>query len=135
MRRVAAAAVVMAFTMTACGGTSEPSATVPGIAPEVHVLEAIVAVRGDKATLGFAAHNAGTGTDTLVAASCGCAERARTVGDTSIDSQETAVFSAEGPHVRLTGVDPGLEPGGFTDVTLTFAEAGDVVVPAEVVRP
>jgi copper(I)-binding protein len=121
--------------MTACGGTSDPAATVPAAAPEVHVLEATVAVRGDGATLGFAAHNAGTATDDLVAASCACAERARTVGDTSIDSQQTVVFSAEGPHVRLAGLDPGLEPGGFTDVTLTFAEAGDVVVPAEIVRP
>ena len=127
MRR---AAPLVALLLAAC--SSEPSAppTSPP-APFVHVIEATVRPsRGGDAILSFAAHNAGAAPDTLERADCRCAEDTEVEGDATIAPEQTAVFTADGPHVTFTGFDGDV--GGFVNVTLTFANAGEQVVKAEV---
>ena len=51
-------------------------------------------------------------------------------GDATIAPEQTALFTADGPHVSFTGFDGAV--GGFVNVTLTFANAGEQVVKAEV---
>jgi copper(I)-binding protein len=99
----------------------------------VHVISAeVTPERGGDGLLTFAAHNAGPETDTLVGASCRCAEDAELVGVGSIDPQVTVIFNADGPHVELRSLEEGLRPGDGVDVTLTFEHAGEVEVKAEV---
>jgi len=135
--RRATLATVLAVVAASCGGdgTAPYGPTTSPAAAEVHVLGAEIAPEtGADAILAFAAHNAGAETDTLEAASCICAEGTTVEGDAAITPQETAIFNADGPHVVLEGVDRSVRPGDFVDVTLTFANAGDVAVTAEVVR-
>jgi copper(I)-binding protein len=129
MRR---AASLVALLLAAC--SSEPSAppTSPP-APFVHVIEATVRPsRGGDAILSFAAHNAGAAPDTLERADCRCAEDTEVAGDVTIAPEQTAAFTADGPHVTFTGFDG--EIGDVVKVTLTFANAGEQVVDADVTR-
>jgi len=86
--------------------------------------------RGGDAILSFAAHNAGAAPDTLERADCRCADGAEVEGDATIAPEETASFTADGPHVTLTGFDRA--PGDVVNVTLTFANAGEQIVEADV---
>jgi copper(I)-binding protein len=133
MRKTIAIAMVAAV-LGDCGGSS--SSTSPADIPaEVHVLSATVArVGGGDAILGFSAHNAGGATDTLVAASCSCADDASIVGPGSIDPEVTGMFGPNGDHVLLHGLHDDVRTGDFVDVTLTFANAGNVTTQAEVVE-
>jgi copper(I)-binding protein len=132
----ALAAVGLAIVAGACGAdtvTTAPAIT-PGLA-EVHVISAEVTPdRAGDAILTFAAHNAGAATDTLVAASCTCAEAAELVGDGSIEPQATGLFNEDGPHVVLRDLEGGLRVGDGVDVTLTFEQAGEVDLTAEIAR-
>lgn len=136
MRRAprATAVVLLAIIAAACSGTT--TTTTPPASPAVHVIDAKVTLEGHhEATLGFAAHNAGGETDTLVGAACPCASSADVVGPATIDTEVTGLFGSNGPHVELHGVKASVHVGGFVDVTLTFANAGDVDTEAEVVAP
>ena len=128
MRR--ASSLVALLLLAAC--SSEPTAPPSSpAAPFVHVTAATVrpSLAGD-AILSFAAHNAGAAPDTLEGADCRCAEEAEVDGDATIAPEQTALFTADGPHVSFTGFDGAV--GGFVNVTLTFANAGEQVVQAEV---
>lgn len=132
MRRALASALLLA---AACGGGGY-STTTPGLLPTtpiVHVLAAtITPAPDDDAMVSFSAHNAGGETDTLLEASCECARSAEVVGVGAIDPQETGMFGPNGDHVLLRGFDEDLTVGDFADVTLVFANAGEVVAPAEI---
>lgn len=126
---------VLLLGATSCGGgTALPST--PDLlptTPEVHVLAAtIVPTTDGDAIVSFSAHNAGAEPDTLIDASCVCAESAQIVGGGEIGAQETGLFGPNGDHVLLRGFDEGLAPGDFADVTLVFANAEEVITPAEV---
>jgi copper(I)-binding protein len=127
MRR---AASLVALLLAAC--SSEPTAPPsPPAAPFVHVIDATVRPsRGGEAILSFAAHNAGAAPDTLERADCRCADDAEVDGDATIAPEQTALFTADGPHVTLAGFDGAV--GGSVNVTLTFANAGEQVVKADV---
>lgn len=132
--RIAAAVLGCVVAFVACDG--EPSAPPSSpAAQEVHVISVELTPSGKRGILTFAAHNAGATTDTLVAASCTCATDAEVVGDATIESQRTTLFTADGPHVSLRDLDRRVDPGASVDVVLTFELAGDVPLTAEVVRP
>jgi copper(I)-binding protein len=132
--RTAAAVFGCVVALVACGG--EPSAPPSSpAAQEVHVISVELTPTEQQGILTFAAHNAGPTTDTLVAASCTCATDAEVVGDATIESQQTALFTADGPHVSFADLDRGVDPGASVDVVLTFELAGDVPLTAEVVPP
>lgn len=131
MRRARTPAVLLSMVaLAACDAAIPPSS--PSVAPEVHVVSATLAPDGRGGILTFAAHNAGAETDTLTAAACSCDGPGRIVGDAAIQSQETALFAADGPHVEFRRLDLPAA-GSFVDVSLTFEHAGDVAVTAEVI--
>jgi copper(I)-binding protein len=139
MTRTGAAAVLLALAIIAasCGGPA-PVTTAPASAPglaEVHVISAEVTPgRAGNAILTFAAHNAGAETDTVVGASCTCSGDAELVGDGSIEPQATGLFNQDGPHVVLHDLERGLHVGDGVDVTLTFEQAGEIDLTAEIAR-
>ncbi|MEX0984699.1 MAG: copper chaperone PCu(A)C [Actinomycetota bacterium] len=134
MRRGGAAWLLL--VLTACsGGTTQPG-TQPAVSPVVHVLGATITPgEGRDATLGFSAHNAGEAADRLLSASCACATGAEVVGAGNIEPEETGMFGPNGDHVLLHGLQKGLAQGDSVGVTLTFANAGEVITQAEVTAP
>jgi periplasmic copper chaperone A len=56
----------------------------------------------------------------------------RTVGSVAVAAEATVVFEPGGYHVMMLGLVEPLVAGQTFEVTLTFAEAGEVVVVAEV---
>jgi copper(I)-binding protein len=125
---------LLTLTVVAASCSRDTTITTPPVPPVVHVVDAKLTLEGThQAILGFAAHNAGGATDTLVAAACPCASSADIVGSASIDPEGTGLFGPNGPHVELHGLRGNVHAGGFVDVTLTFAQAGDVDTEAQVV--
>ncbi len=132
-------AVWLLLVIAACSGsggaTTEPGAQ-PAVTPVVHVLGATVIPGGGRdATLGYSAHNAGEAADRLLSARCTCATSAELVGAGNIEPNETGLFGPNGDHVLLHGLQEGLAEGDFVGVTLTFANAGEVITQAEVTAP
>ena len=126
----APAAVLLLVLVGACSSSTSTPPPATG-APVVHVIDASVRRHaGGEALLTFAAHNAGVLPDTITAVSCACARSADIVGDATIGPEQTALFGPHGPHVTLRGFDGA--PGDSVDVTLSFANAEDEVVTAEV---
>ncbi|HYJ61538.1 MAG TPA: hypothetical protein VE032_08765 [Actinomycetota bacterium] len=126
----AAAAVLLVALVGACSSSTPTPPPATG-APVVHVIEASVRRQGGgEALLTFVAHNAGALPDTLTAVSCACARSADIGGDATIGPEETVLFGPDGPHVTLSGFDGA--SGDAVDVTLSFANADDEVVTAEV---
>jgi copper(I)-binding protein len=52
-----------------------------------------------------------------------------------IPARSSVTFEPGGLHVMLTGITEDLQVGDPVEVTLAFAEAGDVTITAEVVEP
>lgn len=131
----AAVPVALTVILAACASPAPPAApSAPTSGPPVvHVIDATVRLgAGGDAILALAAHNAGAVPDTLVDAACRCAKKVEVTGDATIDPEQTALFTADGPHVTFTGFEDA--PGDVVDVTLTFENAGDQVVTAEVAQ-
>lgn len=51
-----------------------------------------------------------------------------------VPASSTVTFEPDGLHVMLTGISSPLEPGDTYDLTISFAEAGDVTTTVEVVE-
>lgn len=145
-RRVACAvaAAFLTIATASCGSTSPASTGGLGDLPaEVHVLNAWTPpTTRENASLYFQAHNAGTRTDRLVGASCGCAFGAEVhemaggmmqpVAGVDIPPDTQVTFAPGGYHVLLIGLTGPLKAGDFITVTFRFELAGDVTVDAEV---
>lgn len=60
--------------------------------------------------------------------------RMRPMGDLAISAGESASFRAGGDHIMLTGLTAPIKAGDSIDLTLTFENAGNVVVAVPVAR-
>ena len=146
MRTAVPAGVVLlalALLPSCTGGGSTGTSPGNGLAqmpPEVHVLGATATPEGRHgAVLTFAAHNAGTDTDTLTGVECSCGGTATILqgGTAPVDGidiapDENHLFGPHGDLVRLDDVAIPLKAGEFVSLTLTFTNAGEVRADAEI---
>ncbi|MDG2243960.1 MAG: copper chaperone PCu(A)C [Rhodospirillaceae bacterium] len=60
--------------------------------------------------------------------------RMRPVDDLQIPAGKSVSFRSGADHLMLSGIETPLKVGDFINLTLTFKLAGDIVVPAQVLR-
>ena len=144
----------MVVALTACGGGSSGSVTEAGdlIIREAWVRPAFV--EGGNGAGYMVIENTGTTDDTLLNASADFADMVQIhrtmrmegeaedgtgdvmsmqqVDEVVIPAGESVALEVGGLHVMLMGIPERLEAGETVTITLTFAEAGEVAIEAEV---
>ncbi len=138
--RTALAVGALALFLAACGGAASSG--------EITVTNARVPVpAGANGAAYMTLANSGDGADRLIGASTNVAEAAElhqsSMEDGSMAMQQVdgveipgggeAILEPGGYHVMLTGVTSDLAEGDTVDLTLTFDNAGEQTVSAEVV--
>lgn len=145
-----AALTFAAFTLSACGGEpSEAPEAAPEGFPGVTVTDGrlvLPAVAGNPGAAYFTIAYDGDRIAVIRAASIEGAKSAmlhQTFEDSGVTSMgetlqvqlasgETLKFEPGGNHVMAMDLDEGLQPGGTTEITLTFLGGDKISFPAEV---
>ena len=143
IREIAGASKIMRFGLLAA---SALIAGLPAFAGEITVEEGFALVSRPNAPAGaifMVLKNAGDDADTLIGASTSVAERAElhthikdgdvirmreVEGGFDIEAQGARKLERGGDHVMLMGLTQQLDVGSQIEVTLTFEQAGDIVV-------
>ena len=148
MRCARLIALSVMFALAACQqqpASQDAAAAAPDAKPGMAVANGTLvlpAVKGNPAAAYFSVFNGNDKDVTLVAVSIAAAGKAEMhqsarMGMDKLDSLAikpswTQRFYRGGRHVMAFDLDPGLKPGGQTEMTLTFADGDKFSVPLKV---